>query len=360
MKFLFNETQTMMAESIHSLLNDNYSFGDLRKLLSENKKHSPDLWQQFAELGVTGMLVSEELNGLGLTESDLTLIAEACGYSAIPDPLIDQAGLVAPLLAACTKASRANEALQTILEGRGIVSISHPQNKITTDTSVSQFLLGISDAEIHLIDMDEVHVTPVESVDPLRDIANVDWQPNADTKIAEGADADRQAALLFERGALFSAAQGLGLAQRAIDIAVEFSKERQQFGKAIGTFQAVKHLLATAKVKIEFAKPVVYAAAAQIAQSDIYSRSRVSHAKLAAFDAADHAARAALQVHGAMGYSWEVDIHFILKRIIALSGMWGDSIFHRERTKLRILSTELGPDRTFLSENEQALSGGHP
>jgi alkylation response protein AidB-like acyl-CoA dehydrogenase len=154
-------------------------------------------------------------------------------------------------------------------------------------------------------------------------------------------------ALALDRGALFAAAQGLGLAQRCVDMAAAYAKERVQFGKPIGANQAVKHHLATCQTKIEFARPVVYAAAAQIERQDMHSRARVSHAKLAALAAADLAARTAIQIHGAMGYSWEVDAHFYLKRTLALTGAWGDEAFHRARVAQRVFGAPLDPDQTF-------------
>jgi alkylation response protein AidB-like acyl-CoA dehydrogenase len=179
------------------------------------------------------------------------------------------------------------------------------------------------------------------SIDPFRRLFRVEWAPSPTTRIGGGAL--WQEAL--GHGALFAAAQLLGLAQRAVDLSVAYASERQQFGKPIGCFQAVKHHLATAQVKIEFARPVVIAAAAMPVSS--LARARVSHAKLAATAAADAAAHAAVQVHGAMGYSWEVDVHFLLKRSLALGQAWGTPTFHRARVAEHMFSAPLGADRTF-------------
>jgi alkylation response protein AidB-like acyl-CoA dehydrogenase len=130
-------------------------------------------------------------------------------------------------------------------------------------------------------------------------------------------------------------------------MAADYARTRLQFGKPIGANQAVKHHLATCQTRIEFARPVVHAAAAQIGQQDLFARARVSHAKLAALAAADLAARTAIQVHGAMGYSWEVDAHFYLKRTLALTGAWGDEAFHRARVAARAFGAPLDPDWTF-------------
>jgi len=154
----------------------------------------------------------------------------------------------------------------------------------------------------------------------------------------------------FERGVIFSAAQCLGLAQRCVDMAVNYAKDRVQFGKPIGSYQAVKHMLATVQVKIEFARPVLLAAAAELPVGGMVAKARASHAKLIAAEAADLAARTALQVHGAMGFTWEVDLHFFLKRALALGADWGNPTFHRNRVIERMMQAPVGPDAIFASE----------
>jgi alkylation response protein AidB-like acyl-CoA dehydrogenase len=158
----------------------------------------------------------------------------------------------------------------------------------------------------------------------------------------------------LERGAVYAAAQCLGLTERMVAIAVEYAKTRSQFGHPIGSYQAIKHHLATVQVKLEFARPVVYAAVARVRDLDARALAAVSHAKLAAADAAELAARTAMQVHGAMGYSWEVDLHFYMKRAWALAGAWGDRNFHARRLQGVLFEDRVatGPDRTFERNTE--------
>jgi alkylation response protein AidB-like acyl-CoA dehydrogenase len=191
-----------------------------------------------------------------------------------------------------------------------------------------------------------VHLTRQHSTDPFRHLFSIEWDSASATCLGP-ADWD----LALDRGALFAAATGLGVAQRAIDLAVAYSQERQQFGKPIGSYQAVKHHLSSAQVAVEFARPVVLAAGAEIGHGDVYSRARVSHAKLVALECAEQAARASMQVHGAMGYSWEVDVHLFLKRALALGQAWGTPAFHRSRIARRIFNQPLGPDLTFSRAN---------
>ncbi|MFT3968219.1 MAG: acyl-CoA dehydrogenase family protein [Sphingobium sp.] len=216
---------------------------------------------------------------------------------------------------------------------------------VTDADSAGQLLLADGDV-VHLVETKDVTLTQQESFDPLRRLFRVDWTPTVATKVANswGHAADR--------GALLAAAQMIGLAQRAIDMAVAYAKDRTQFGKPIGSYQAVKHLIATAQVKVEFARPVVHAAAADLALGTLPVLARVSHAKFAAGEAADLATRTAVQVqvHGAMGMTWEVDLHFMLKRAMALKTDWGAPARHRARVMERITTLPTGPDQIHLAQ----------
>jgi alkylation response protein AidB-like acyl-CoA dehydrogenase len=133
------------------------------------------------------------------------------------------------------------------------------------------------------------------------------------------------AELIFDTAALLTAAQLLGLGRAALDMTVGYAKQRVQYGRVIGEYQAVKHRLADAHTGLEFARPLVFAAALSSDPGD------VSAAKAAASDAAYRAARAALQVHGAIGYTDEYDLSVYFKKIKALHAAWGSPSFHRER-----------------------------
>jgi alkylation response protein AidB-like acyl-CoA dehydrogenase len=134
-----------------------------------------------------------------------------------------------------------------------------------------------------------------------------------------------------------------------LDLGIDHGAQRKQFGKPIGSFQAVKHLLADVAVKIEFARPVVWRAAYGLSRNDPRAAVQVSHARLAAGDAALLAARRSLQVHGAMGYTWESDLQMFMKRAWALDAAWGDRAFHKTRVAAHLLAdaSGIGPGATF-------------
>jgi alkylation response protein AidB-like acyl-CoA dehydrogenase len=177
---------------------------------------------------------------------------------------------------------------------------------------------------------------PLQSVDPLR---NLVWAPAQST-------ADPY---LLDLGALMSAAQLVGLAEAMLDQAVEYAKVRTQFGQPIGGFQAVKHQLANCAVAIEFARPVLARAAVALEQGEPGASLHVSHAKVAASDAATGTAETAIQVHGAMGYTYEVDLHFWMKRSWALTGAWGSRGYHMQRIDDAVVggTQPIGPEHTF-------------
>jgi hypothetical protein len=211
------------------------------------------------------------------------------------------------------------------------IAIAHPANPYVANADSAGGIILHDGGDAWLATPDQVTLTAQPSIDPFRRLFSVEWSKDKATALGR-ADWD----LAFDRAALFNAAFALGLAQRSVDLAVDYAKERQQFGKPIGSYQAVKHHLASAQVAIEFAKPVVAAAAAEIGARDTQARARVSHAKLVALEAADK------------------DVHLFLKRALALTQTWGTPSTHRARIATRIFTQPMGPDQTFARETENA------
>src|SRR5205823_4020856 len=194
-------------------------------------------------------------------------------------------------------------------------------------------LLRTGDSELRLVKASDVTVEAVETVDVSRRPGRVTVNTGAGTVVTENAAA---VDLAFDRGALGTAAFLVGLGQRMVDMTVGYVTERKQFGVPIGSFQAVKHHLANAAKDLAFARPAVYRAAWSLATESGDRTRDVSMAKAMASDAAERAGRAALQCHGAIGYTVEYDLHLFLKRVWSLSRTWGDAAFHRNRVGLAI------------------------
>jgi alkylation response protein AidB-like acyl-CoA dehydrogenase len=341
MDFTYTDEQQMFAETARTLLTDTCTPAHLRELMARGEARDATRWDAIIDTGLMLVLLPEAAGGLGLTEIDFAPIAEAAGYAGLPEPLVESAGVAAPMLAAISPEHPA------LADPAATIAIQHPLNPFVADADTAAALILQHDGATHVVDASAVTLTRQDSIDPFRRLFRVDWTPTAATRVdADGAPL----ALALDRAALFAAAQGLGLAQRAIDLAVDYAKDRSQFGKPIGSYQAVKHHLASAQVAVEFARPVVQAAAAGIAAQDVHARARISHAKLVALEAADIAGRSSIQVHGAMGYSWEVDVHLFLKRALALTYAWGDPAFHRARVAERLFGFDAGPDKLFAHE----------
>lgn len=340
MDFNFSEDQLAINEAAREMLVETATPESYRKMIDAGDARDADRWQTIVEMGLIGMLAPEDRGGLGLGLVDLIAIAEVAGYVALPEPLIEQAGIVVPLLA------RLEDDLGWLdrVLGGATIAIGHPANNFIAEADSADAFLLADGEMIHLVERGAVTLTRQESIDPLRRLFTAEWSPSDVTAIADGWGDT------FERGALLAAAQLVGLGQRCIDMSVAYTSDRQQFGKAIGTYQAVKHMLAQPQVKIEFARPVVHAAAAELTQGTLAARARAAHAKIAAGAAADLAARNAVQAHGAMGITWEIDLHFMFKRVMALNYSWGASGAHLSTVIERISSLQTGPDTTFASE----------
>lgn len=340
MHFAFTEDQTAITEAAREMLVESYTPADLRRLLASGEALDNARWATIRDMGLLGIMAPESAGGLGLGLIDLIGIAEAAGCVALPEPLVDQAGVVVPLLASLDDD---RGWLARVLAGE-IVAIGHPAHPLVADAEAAGALLLADGDELHLVERADVALTRAESFDPFRRLFRVDWKPSAATRVGTGWGG------AAERGAVLAAAQMLGLGQRCIDMAVAYAKDRHQFGKPIGSYQAVKHLLATAQVQIEFARPVVQAAAAELPLGTLAAKARIAHAYIAAGEAADLAARTAVQVHGAMGMTWEVDVHFFLKRALALKTAWGTPAAHRATVIERMTAAPTGPEFTFASE----------
>jgi alkylation response protein AidB-like acyl-CoA dehydrogenase len=351
MGFTFSAEQKMTAGVVRDLLAAECTTAQLRKQLDSKTARDQSRWAKLSEIGLPGVLAPADSGGLALAESDFVLIAEECGYACLPEPLVEQAGIVVPLLASLSPNEAVRHWLPRVGSGEATIVLGHPINPFVADADTADALLLTDANALHLVARHDVRLTFEPSIDPFRRLFRVDWTPTESTRIACGETVQHALSQALDRGALFAAAQCLGIAQRCNDIAVDYAKERKQFGKPIASYQAVKHLAANVQVKIEFARPVVHAAAVQIGNFDRFSKARVSHAKLAATEAANFAGRMAIQIHGAMGYSWDVDIHFFLKRALALTGAWGTAQFHNARVAQRMFDAPLGADQTFAKES---------
>ena len=349
MDFTFSDEQRMMAASVRELLADVCSPAILRAVAQGRDTSGAARWERYCELGLPGLLAPESAGGVGLSNVDFVLIAEELGRAAVPEALVEHAAVGVPLLSEFASEPRVRPMLEAAAAGTGRVAVALAQEPFVVGAGEADWVLVGAGDELHLVPRSGVRLVEQSANDRLRRLHRIEYSPVPATRIATGA-AVREACLrAVDRGALHAAAQCLGVAERMLEIAVAYASDRKQFGQAIGAYQGLKHQFASAQVKVEFARPVVYAAAASLGESGEKVTVAVSHAKLAAVAAADACARIAMQAHGAMGYSWEVDLHFYMKRAWALAGAWGDGNFHARRVQAALWSgaQPLGPAHTF-------------
>ena len=357
MDFGFSERQDELRQGVRTVLDAECNVDELRafELADElgRAEQSADRWAVLAELGAPALVVPESRSGLGLDDVDLVGVLEEAGWACLPEPLLETAALAAPTLAALAPEPAAVAALAALVARRRHLrrrrDRRHSQRRRLAERggrrrhAAHPAVVGARDADLLLLacrDDDsgwQLHAVPAAAarIDPTpaleldADLSTVHWPLASDTLLAYGVAAEAAVSLLADRAAAGTAALLVGLADRMVAMSAAYAKERHQFGKPIGSFQAVKHHLADARVALEFARPATYRAAWSLATAQPTLSHDASMAKAMASDAADLAARVALQVHGAIGYTWECDLHFFLKRTWALSRAWGDAATHR-------------------------------
>lgn len=353
MDFAFSDQQVQFRDAIRRFLVVEAAPELLRDYWETPTGRSSDMRRKLAEQGLTALSVPERFGGLGQDDLDWVLILQELGYHGIPDSLSDAAYLAAGILGDLPEESGLpQEWLPRLVEGRARLTVGHPINPLVHDAELADLILLWHDDEVHATTPDRVSLELNPSIDRSRRLYKVTWTPDAQSRVCAAADGAPIWARALNRAALAASAQMLGLAQRMLDLGIDHAAQRKQFGKPIGAFQAVKHHLADVAVKIEFAAPVVYRAAHAVAHDHPRRAVFVSHAKLAAGEAARLAARKSLQVHGAMGYTWEADLQMFMKRAWALDAAWGDHAYHKRRVADFVLAegAPLGPAETFTDE----------
>jgi alkylation response protein AidB-like acyl-CoA dehydrogenase len=305
-KFALDEQQRDFAASIDAALGAADLPGAVRAWSAGDVGAGRKVWEQLANLGVTALAVPEKFDGLDADPVDLVVALERLGRWCVPGPVAESIA-VAPVLLAEDARSTA------LATGELIATVAMPpQVPRAVDADMAGLvLLAADDGVSEAADGD-----CYESVDPSRRLYDV-------TPTGEAWQADVRRA--YEFGALATAAQLVGAAEALRDAAVDYARQRTQFGRVIGSYQAIKHKLADVHIAIELARPLVYGAALSLDPRD------VSAAKAAGSDAALLAARSALQTHGAIGFTQEHDLSLLLLRVQALRSAWGTPEVHRRR-----------------------------
>ncbi len=328
MRFAFSEEQLMFRDAVRDLLVSECPPDVVRQAWENSSGRTADVWQKLASQGVPGMLVPESAGGLGLTELDMILVIEECGRAALPEPIVETAFVAPALLVGDV------DRLGRIVAGTLAITAAPATQALFPFADGADELLVIGDHGGGLATLPGGAATTT-SVDRSRRPARLAGYMAAGDQVGDAAGAR----LALNRGALGTAAYLVGLGASMLQVTVDYAKDRVQFGKPIGAQQAVKHHLANALNRLEFARPLVYRAAWSLANDKPDAGLHCSMAKVYANQAARLVSRTALQCHGAIGYTTEYDLHMWMKRAWALEGSWGTTADHLDRVGTSVVDT---------------------
>ncbi len=306
MDFDLTDDQVALCDGIWDLCQGRFDIDTVRGL-ADCGGVDGQLWAELAETGVFSLLVPEEDDGVGLGWAEAGLVFEQLGRALVPGPL------VGTLLAAGVVD---DEVVGLVERPDGPAWVEYPD--------VLDALLVLDDGGVWRVSASDLSFEAADSMDPLTPVGRV-------AELPQGERVDDPLGWA-DRAAFLCSALQVGLATGARELAVAYAQERRQFGKPIGQFQAVKHMCAEMYSREEVARAALYYAGCMLDVPDFGDTSRaVSGARILAAEAADHNAKDCVQVHGGMGFTWEIDAHLYLKRAWALTPCFGSLDEHAER-----------------------------
>jgi alkylation response protein AidB-like acyl-CoA dehydrogenase len=353
MDFEFSDDQELLRESVRRYLADRAPLGYVRTHY-EDPAVVDDVWRGLADLGLTGMLVPESAGGAGMGLVDLALPLGEMGRSVYPGPFAASAVGAAGLLTAIGSHPLAEEWLPRLATGTAVATVattdarddattldagllSGSKHHVPEGAAAQLLLITVGPGTVVAVTADDpgVTVTPVETVDGSRHFATVTCTGVTGTVIT---DVPGAVAASEDRLALAYVLDGVGAAERAMELAVDYAKEREQFGKPIGSFQAVQHLCADMLRAVELGRAAAYYAAWACDEADAAERHRaVTMARAFAADGFYRVGATAIQVFGGIGFTWEHDIHLFYKRLLTLQHLGGSASDHLEELASLVL-----------------------
>lgn len=371
MYFDLTDEQQAIKSTAHDFLASRFKSERIREIADSENGFDESGWKEMAELGWAGLALPEEWGGQGLGIVELAVLFEEMGYALAPSPLLSNTVVGLALTAGASdeqkerwlKPLAAGELRGTpaladagvpfepgkftmVAESAGDGVVLNGEKTLVMDAASADFLLvSTADGRRHLVEKGApgVTITPEESIDLTRRISSVRFEG---VEVAAEASLPGQAVdylPVFLRACVAIAAESTGVAQRALEMSVEYAKDRQQFGRPIGAYQAVSHRCAQMLLETENSRSAVYGAAWAADAEPESLPLAACMAKAYASDAGWRVPDAAIQVHGGIGFTWEHDLHFFLKRGRANAASFGEAKWHRERVAEAVLADENVP-----------------
>ena len=313
MDFDLNDEQKEIKQVAHDLLSARSPFSKVRAA-AEAGAYDESLWRELVELGWPGIAVSSEHGGQDLGAVGLAVLLEELGYACAASPFFTTATAAAVIEAAGTDEHR-KRWLRELCAGEATAGIG--TRELAADAHDASVIVLLDGDDAVLVERAQADVEPFVSIDPTRRFATVagDGEP-----LAPGA-ADRVRAAL--------AAEVVGVCQRALDMTLEYVKERKQFGVPVGSFQAVSHRCAQMLFQTEGARSAAYFAAWAADDDPDRLGEAAALAAAATADGGREVAASAIQAHGGIGFTWEADVHWLYKRAQLDSALLGGAGRHR-------------------------------
>jgi alkylation response protein AidB-like acyl-CoA dehydrogenase len=305
--FDFTDDQQAIKRTANEFLADRFPPERVREL-AEARAYDDEAWREMCELGWPGIFIDESHGGQGLGVVELVILMEELGYALAPVPFLSNAAAGLAIQFAGTPELR-ERWLPGIASGetRGTVGLlSNGDARLVPDADSADVIVIFTRAGGFVVERSAADVEPIETMDPTRRFARV-RADGGDPLVGDGGDAPYRIATSV-------AAELTGVGQRAMEMAVAYARERKQFGRPIGSYQAVSHRCAQMLLEVEGARSASYYAGwCADAEADTLPLA-ASMAKAYASDAGWRVAASSLQVHGGIGFTWEHDLHFFLKR----------------------------------------------
>ncbi|MFF7640815.1 acyl-CoA dehydrogenase family protein [Streptomyces canus] len=373
MDFAFSEEQEELGRTVRTFLADTSPETETRRLMETPEGFDRALWLRMGtELGLQGLAVPEEYGGAGCGPVEVGVVMEEMGRALVCAPFLSSAVLATTTLLRCADEDARKRLLPGLACGELVGTLALTEDSARWDaagvrltareskgswllTGHKTFVLDGATADVVLtvarteddtgdgigvfcVEGDAAGLTraPLPTMDPTRRQARLDYQDVPATRLRTHGDGWDLVSEVLDRAAVALAAEQVGVASRALDMAVEYAKVRHQFGRPIGSFQAVKHLLADVLLEMESARAAAHYALLASENEDPELPAVASLAKAFCSDACVQATQENIQVHGGIGFTWEHPAHLYLKRAKTSQLLFGDPAYHRELLARRI------------------------
>lgn len=363
MNTLSHEERTALRDSVHRLLSDESSEAAVRETMESASGYDPVLWRQLADMGVVGLVIDETMGGSGVGPVELELVMEEVGAALLCAPLLASGVLAAELLRRLGDADACARYLPDIASGACIATAvitgesgcwteqGVAINATETDgqwllSGTGGYVLHGQNADLLLVaayvgdelgvfavagDAAGVSVSALPTFDHTLRLAGISFENAVGARIAARAPAWQAIARALDLTLVALAGEQAGAAERVLEFTVQYAKDRIQFGRQIGSFQAVKHMAADLLLETESAISAARHAAVLLAENSEKAEEAISLAAFACADAFVKTTADSIQMHGGIAFTWEHPAHLYLRRARADAQLFGSSAFHRER-----------------------------